>query len=225
MIPLRDENPSARLPIATLSLIGVVTLVFAAELAAGPRLELWLERWALTPARLFALAARSGPFDPAVWLPLVTSSFLHAGWLHFLGNALFLWLFGDAVEGWLGPLRFGLFYLAAGVVAALAHALLHSASTVPTVGASGAIAAVMGAYVVARPRAHLRSLLILPGAVRIVGVRAWIWVALWLGLQLASGSPLLGAEAQADGGVAVWAHAAGFVFGSLVGAALRRGSG
>jgi membrane associated rhomboid family serine protease len=220
MIPLRDEKPSGGPPLATLALLGMCAAGFAAELAAGPALEATLERRALVPARLFALARREGPLAPDVWSPLVTSIFLHAGWLHLLGNGLYLWVFGPRVERWLGAARYLVFFLAGGAVAGLAHAAAAPTSLVPTLGASGAIAALMGAYFVRWPQARVSTLLVLPFFVRTVALRAWLYLGLWIAWQLAAATTP--AAAPDEGGVAWWAHVAGFALGAGVALALWR---
>jgi membrane associated rhomboid family serine protease len=222
MIPLRDENPSRHFPIVNYTMIGLCALGFAGELSAGPRLDELFQTHALVPARFLALVQRGQVFDAATWTPFVTSMFLHAGWMHFLGNMLFLWIFGDNVEDWLGSGRYLLFYLAGGVLAALAHVFTNATSLLPTVGASGAIAAVMGAYLVLHPRAQIQSLIILLFYVRIVPVHAWVYLGFWFALQLVSGTQTLGEPGEARGGVAWWAHAGGFAFGALCAVTLGR---
>jgi membrane associated rhomboid family serine protease len=222
MIPLRDENPSRHFPIVNYAMIALCALGFAGELSAGPRVDEIFESYALVPARFLALAQRGHLFDLAIWTPFATSMFLHAGWMHFLGNMLYLWIFGDNVEDWLGSGRYLLFYLAGGVVAGLAHVFSNATSLLPTVGASGAIAAVMGAYLVLHPRAQIQSLIIIFFYVRIVPVHAWVYLGFWFVLQLVSGTQTLGSSSEAQGGVAWWAHAGGFAFGALCAIALGR---
>ena len=139
--------------------------------------------------------------------------FLHAGFAHFAGNMLFLWIFGDNVEDRLGHVGYALFYLLGGVVAALAHVAASPASLVPTVGASGAIAAVMGAYMLLYPGAHVQSLVLLGLFVRVVSVPAVIWLGIWFVFQIVAGAQSSSVPGQ--GGVAWWAHAGGFVFGAV----------
>jgi membrane associated rhomboid family serine protease len=222
MIPLRDENPSRHVPIVNYTMIGLCALGFLAELSAGPRLDELIRTYALVPARFLALAERGHALDPGIWAPFVTSMFLHAGWMHFLGNMLYLWIFGDNIEDWLGSGRYLLFYLSGGAVAGLAHVFTNATSVLPTVGASGAIAAVMGAYLVLHPRAQIQSLVVLLFYVRIVPVHAWLYLGLWFVLQLFSGTQTLGTSGEAQGGVAWWAHAGGFAFGALCALALGR---
>ena len=216
MIPLRDSVASRRFPVANCALIGLCALAFLAELRAGPQLDDLIHRHALVPARFALLAERSGIWDPQAFLPLFTSTFLHAGFAHFGGNMLFLWIFGDNVEDRFGPLGYALFYLAGGAAAGIAHVLSDPGSVVPTIGASGAVAAVMGAYFLLHPGARVRSLVWIGFFVTTASVPASAYLALWFGLQLLMGA--LGSP----GGVAWWAHAGGFAFGFAAVALLGR---
>jgi membrane associated rhomboid family serine protease len=206
VIPLRDSARSRRVPAVTWALIGLCAAAFWAELAAGPGLDEMVHRYALIPARLVALSQRIGPFHLEVLTPLVTSMFLHGDLCHLGGNLLFLWVFGDNVEDRFGHLGYLAFYLAGGVAAALVQVASEPSSTVPTLGASGAIAAVMGAYLALYPRARIHSLVLLGLCVTTLEVPALIYLGLWFALQiLHSGSQ----------GVAWWAHIGGFAFGAL----------
>jgi hypothetical protein len=212
LIPLRDSTPRRRAPLVNVLLLGFTTLAYGLELAAGPELDELIHRHALIPARLVGLVQRSGPFDLQAVAPLVTSIFLHAGPAHFAGNMLFLWIFGDNVEDRFGHAGYALFYLAGGVFANLVHVMAGPRSVIPTLGASGAIAAVMGAYFVMYPRARIRSLVWLGFWLTTASIPAVVYLAVWFGLQL-----LMGMSAPADpqqGGVAWWAHTGGFAFGA-----------
>jgi membrane associated rhomboid family serine protease len=207
MFPIRDHNPSERTPFVTYTLIAINVLVFASYFglfADEARLAAFLDRWALIPARL---AAGEG------YVTLVTSMFLHGGLMHLLGNMLFLWIFGDNLEDFFGHLGFLAFYLACGIAAALAQALPEPGSTVPMVGASGAIAGVMGGYLLLFPRARVDVLVILVVFIRTVTLPAWVMLGLWFALQAVSGYFSLG---LAGGGVAYLAHAGGFVAGLIL---------
>lgn len=219
MIPLRDRNPSLTFPFVTLALIGLNLLVFLVELSLPPaELRDFFGRLALVPARYSA-----GPASGfAAWLqPLLTSMFLHAGWLHLISNMWVLWLFGDNVEDRMGRLRFLLFYLLSGIAAGVLHVLFSLSSADPTVGASGAVAGVMGAYVLLYPSARIVTLvpvLIIP---LFVNLPAWIFIGFWFVTQLFSGfSSISGVGAQE--GIAWWAHVGGFVFGALALPLFRR---
>jgi membrane associated rhomboid family serine protease len=224
VIPLRDANPTRRTPIVTLALIVACFVVFAYELgrlgSGGPdALDAFAREWGIVPAELTA-AWSSGVNLPGEALTLVTSQFLHGGWLHILGNMLYLWIFGNNIEDRLGRLRFLLFYLVGGVVAGLTQVAIAPNSPVPTIGASGAIAATLGAYVVLFPRARITSLVFLGFFYQLIDVPAVIVLVFWFVLQLIDGLASLGMT-DASGGVAFFAHIGGFVFGALVGLVVR----
>jgi membrane associated rhomboid family serine protease len=225
MLPLRDANPTRRTPLVTLALILACFAVFLAELgiASGPGGEDALQRtfttWGAVPASISA--ALSGTGDPWIALRgLVGSPFLHAGWTHLLGNMLFLWIFGNNVEDRLGRGPFLAFYLAGGVLAALTQTLIEPSSRVPLVGASGAIAATLGAYIVLWPRARITTLVFLGIVIQLIEVPAIVILGLWFGLQLLDGAASLGATA-AQGGVAFFAHIGGFLAGAAIGLLAR----
>lgn len=221
MIPLRDENPSATVPVVTRALIGLNVLVFLYELLLGPDLGAFLYAWGFTPVKL-TLAVRYGdlPLLPSA-APLVTSMFLHGGWSHLIGNLWYLWIFGDNVEDALGHAGFLVFYLGCGVAASLFHYLAVPVAAIPTVGASGAIAAVLGAYILRFPRARVLTLLPIFPFFQVVPLPAFLVLGLWFLFQfvLGLGSPATG------GGIAFWAHVGGFLVGlsvmRLLGAARR----
>ena len=206
MFPIRDHNPSGRTPYVTYGLIAANVLVFFMTtwmIPGGPALERFYMFWALVPDEVS---------QGQRLVTLVTSMFLHGGLMHLGGNMLFLWIFGDNLEDEMGHLRFLGFYLAAGVGAGLVHVVAAPGSAVPTVGASGAIAAVMGGYLLLFPRARVDILVILIIFFRIFAVPAWMMLGLWFGFQFLGG---IGADPEA-GGVAYWAHAGGFVIGFLL---------
>src|SRR4029077_3741442 len=199
MIPLRDTVPSATFPVVNLAIIAANVLVFLYQLSLGPRFEAFLYTYGLVP-RHFALAS------------LLTSMFLHGGWFHLLGNMLYLYIFGDNVEDVLGRGRYLFFYLACGIVAALVQAFSNPASHIPMVGASGAIAGVLGAYLLLHPGANVRCFVWIVIFFRIVNVPAWTMLGLWFTMQLVSG--LMAAPGRP--GVAFWAHVGGFVTGLVL---------
>ena len=210
MIPLRDVIPSRTTPYVTLSLIGVNALVFARQwlfLGDEPGLVAYFYRWGLVPAAFS-------------WTAVVTSMFVHAGLLHASGNLLSLWIFGDNVEDRLGHLRFLAFYLATGVAATLAESWADPGSTLPLVGASGAIAGVMGAYLVLFPRS--RILVFVPIFIlswEIIEMPALFFLGLWFALQMLGG---LARPLDGSGGIAFWAHAGGFLAGLALVYLVRR---
>jgi membrane associated rhomboid family serine protease len=214
MFPLRDDQPRRNRPVITLALIAFNVLVFLYQLGLDERemFEL-LARAALFPARLSA-ALNGGPplelVDAAG--TLVTSQFLHGGFFHVLVNLWALWIFGDNVEDRLGPLRYLGFYVLCGVAAGLLHVAWQPNSTLPTVGASGAIAGVMGAYVVMYPRARVVTLIPVLFYPVFLNLPAVVYLGLWFALQLLSGL-LEPAHVARGGGVAWWAHIGGFAAG------------
>lgn len=206
MIPIRDHNPSNRVPYVTYALMAANILIFLSysNLFSNDRaLYAFFDAWALFPDRI----ARGEDLHG-----LVSTMFLHGGWMHLAGNMLFLWIFGDNLEDEMGHTGFLLFYLLSGLIAALAHVMAAPWSQVPTVGASGAIAGVMGGYLLLFPKARVDLLFILVIFVRIFTVPAWVMLGIWFGLQIFSG---VGADPE-TGGVAYWAHAGGFIAGFVL---------
>ena len=217
MIPLRDANPTRRPALVTLALVVACCVAFGLELGLQARGDAAFERaitdWGVVPGR-FTAAWGNGEYLSGQSLTLVTSQFLHAGWLHLLGNMLYLWIFGNNVEDRLGRAGFLLFYLVGGALAGLAQVAIDPQSTIPTIGASGAIAATLGAYLVFYPGARVTSLIFLGFFYQLVKVPAAIVLGLWFLLQLVDGIGSLGPSQ--GGGVAFFAHIGGFVFGAVV---------
>lgn len=215
MIPLRDVNPAGRHPYVTVGFILVNAALFFYELSLGPQgLEAFLFDSAFVPARLFGEGAGGLGFATG---SILLSMFLHGGWMHFLGNMLFLWVFGDNIEDELGHLRFFVFYLGAGYAAALAHAFANPASGLPAIGASGAIAGVLGAYLLLHPKAPIVTLIFLGFFITTARVPAIVYLPIWFLIQLFSGVAALGASTAVEtGGVAWFAHIGGFVAGPLL---------
>ena len=225
MIPLRDANPTRRTPVVTIGLIIASVVVFAWELglltSGGiEALDGFIDRWGLVPAQL-TQDIETGSLLNLDTLDLVTSQFLHGGFLHLLSNLLFLWIFGNNVEDRLGRIGFVAFYLAGGVVAGLTQVWTDPQSTVPMVGASGAIAATLGAYLILFPRARITSLVFLGFFYQLIDVPAVIVLAFWFVLQLIDGLVSLGADVD----IAFFAHIGGFVFGVVVAFVVRTVSG
>jgi rhomboid family protein len=215
-VPLYDDNPTARPPIVTYFLIGLCTGAFLWQLGHNERLVLY--SYGMIPAELFGLWRPPRPYQvlPA-WAKILTSMFLHGGWFHLLGNMLYLWIFGNNVEDVLGRGRYLLFYLCCGGAAALSQALVSPASHIPMVGASGAIAGVLGAYLLLHPAANVRCFVWIVIFFRIVNVPAWTMLGLWFVMQLVSGLSV----AAGRPGVAFWAHVGGFVTGLVLVVVLR----
>ena len=219
MIPLRDANPTRRTPVVTVGIVLACFVVFAYELglaASGgdSALESFVQQWGVVPAELTAAWGRAD-FLSHETATLITSQFMHAGWLHLLGNLLYLWIFANNVEDRLGRPGFLLFYLAGGMAAALAQVAVAPSSTIPTLGASGAIAATLGAYLVFFPRARITSLVFLGFFYQLIDVPAVLVLGFWFVLQLIDGLTSLGLV-ETGGGVAFFAHIGGFVAGALV---------
>jgi membrane associated rhomboid family serine protease len=214
LIPLRDENPSGSIARVTIGLIALNSALFVYELLLGSGLRDFMMQWGLVPERItLALQFGGEPIAPTA-LTLLTSMFLHGGWAHLIGNMWYLWIFGDNIEDRLGHARYLAFYLAGGLVAAVVQYLTQPGSGVPTVGASGAIAAVLGAYAVTFPRARVVTLIPLFPFFPIVRLSALVVLGLWFVLQFFSGALSL-AWGGRGGGVAWWAHIGGFAFGMI----------
>jgi membrane associated rhomboid family serine protease len=232
MIPLSDDNPRLRTPLVTIGLLAAMAAVWVFVQGAGADgqlLSATVCNLGLVPGELTGRAALGTAVplgngmacivdaDPINWLTPLTSMFLHGGWLHILGNALFFWIFGDNVEDSMGRMRFLAFYLLCGLIAAAAQVLADPGSPVPIVGASGAISGVMGAYLVFFPRARVRMLFIFIIFFKIFRVPAWIVLLYWFGLQvLAVFMQVAHPRDAAASGVAVMAHVCGFLAGVLL---------
>ncbi len=222
MIPLRDANPSRTVPFVTYLLLGANVAVFLLELGLGDALPAFVGEYGVVPARVGA-AIDPAAADPAAFLPFLTSMFLHGGWMHLIGNMIFLWVFGDNIEDRFGHGRFLFFYLFAGAAAAATQVIIDPSSPVPMVGASGAIAGVLGAYVILFPRARILTLIPIFFFFQLLELPAYAFLGLWFLIQIASGllSLRIGADA---GGVAWWAHIGGFLAGAMLIPILRRKS-
>jgi len=227
MFPYRDDNPTILTPYVTVALIAanIAVWVVFQGMGSDPRLAQTVCELGLIPGDLlhrlpagYSFAVGAGATCEVgagnTWYTIVTSMFLHGGWLHLLGNTWFLWLFGNNVEDVMGHVRFLVFYLASGVVAAGAQIAMDPASAVPMIGASGAISGVMGAYVVLYPRVRVHTIMWIVVIFRLT-VPAWMMLGYWLLLQL------LNAAIAPVGGVAVWAHIGGFIAGALLIALFR----
>jgi len=216
MIPIRDDTPRFSTPFVTYFIIALNTLVFLFELTVGGQshraLNSLMYQFGVVPLHFErALTAGSTASLTGLFLPILTSMFLHASWLHIIGNMWVLWIFGDNIEDYLGHFTYLLFYLVSGFAAAVAHILLNAGSNVPSVGASGAIAGVMGAYFVLYPRA--RVLIWFP-PIFFFHLPAWLVLGYWFFVQFLSGAATSIAEtSQTSGGIAFWAHVGGFVAG------------
>jgi membrane associated rhomboid family serine protease len=229
MIPLSDDNPTVRVPVMTILLLAAMLSAWVIVQGAGfdhTTLAMSVCNLGLVPAELTGAAPLGTSIritrelncvvdaEPSNWLSPVVSIFLHGSWTHLLGNALFFWVFGNNIEDVMGRGRFLVFFLLCGIAAAAVHVLIQPASPIPTVGASGAVSGVMGAYLVLFPKVRVRMLFFFLIFFRILPLPAWIVLLWWFGLQVLIGLPDLAAIPRAGGGVAVWAHVGGFVAGA-----------
>ena len=222
MIPIRDDTPRFSSPYVTYFIIALNTLVFLFELSVKAQsngaLNALVYEFGVVP-RHFTGALGGGRHEfslAAALVSILTSMFLHASWLHIIGNMWFLWIFGDNIEDYLGHFKYLLFYLLSGIAAAVTHVLLNAGSNLPTVGASGAIAGVMGAYFVLYPRARVLTLVPLIVFFTFWWLPAWIFLGYWFVLQFLSGTATSIAETSQNGGIAFWAHVGGFVAGIVL---------
>jgi len=220
MIPIRDDTPTYSTPFINYLLIALNTLVFLFEVSLGPRSrEAFVFQFGVEPTRVLAAFGLTNLYIPhASALPLLTSMFLHASWLHLIGNMWVLWIFGDNIEDYLGHFSYLIFYLVSGLAASVAHILLNANSSVPSVGASGAIAGVMGAYFVLFPSARVLTLVPLIIFFTFVWLPAWIVLGFWFVMQFLSGAAtsIAFSNRTGGGGIAFWAHVGGFLAGIIM---------
>jgi membrane associated rhomboid family serine protease len=214
MFPIGDDNIRGSGPAwVTYALVVINVLVFLYESTLHPNaLQQFFLQWAVQPVAILSGMQLH---------TLLTSMFLHGGWMHLIGNMVFLWVFGDNIEAVLGHLGYLVFYLAGGLAASAAHIFFNAGSAIPSLGASGAIAAVLGAYIVMFPRSQVRALILLGFFARVTRVSAVLFLGIWFATQLFSGIASLGPATAQTAGVAFWAHIGGFVFGVMGGFLLR----
>ena len=223
MIPLRDSTRSRTFPVVNVTIIlaNLAVWLYMLTLSPGEAMR-FVFRYGFVPANL-AVADWSAPVTAAtaILTPLVTAMFVHGGWMHIVGNMLYLWVFGDNIEDRLGRARYLVFYLLCGILAGLAHTLAHPLSNRPAIGASGAVAGVLGAYLLSFPRARILALVPLGFFLHLTEVPAGFFLGLWLILQLVSGIGALVAVEQVGQLVAWWAHVGGFAAGMILIVTLR----
>ncbi len=223
MVPLRDDNPVRITPYITYGLILINILVFFYELSlSSEQLEQFFQTWAIVPRELTASFEGNLQRSDGLpeWITLITSQFLHGGFLHIAGNMLYLWIFGNNIEEELGRSKYLLFYLLCGVLAGLTQWFFSSGSSIPSLGASGAIAGVMGAYVLKFPRARILTLVPLGIVLLPFRIPAFYFLGFWFVMQALYGVAGLSTQTNVgmeSGGVAYWAHAGGFLFGAILG--------
>lgn len=222
MVPLRDDNPIRITPYVTYGLIAANIIVFLYEISLPPPvLDAFFRSWAVVPRELsLTLEGAIIPTSPVPeWITLISSQFLHGGFLHIAGNMLFLWIFGNNVEDRLGHIKYLIFYITCGILAALSQWIFAQGSTIPSLGASGAIAGVMGAYILRYPQAPIVTFIPLGLFSNIVRVPAYFFLGFWFVQQAFNGLASLNTPVDMgmQGGVAYWAHAGGFIFGAILG--------
>ncbi|MBI4430953.1 MAG: rhomboid family intramembrane serine protease [Candidatus Omnitrophica bacterium] len=214
MIPFRDANPSKRIPKVTIILIIMNVIAFFQEVTLGRYLDAFLFQYGVVPKKWFLFG-----YDPSTTLdsliyPYFTSIFLHGGWIHLISNMWYLWIFGDNVEDYLGHARFLIFYVLCGITAGMVHTLFNVQSALPAIGASGAIAGVLGAYFILYPNARISTLIPYFCYYGVVELPATMVLGFWFIIQFFSGAASLGARTIYNtSGVAWWAHVGGFLAG------------
>jgi membrane associated rhomboid family serine protease len=217
MIPLRHTLPPTRLPVVNRVLVGANVVVFFAQLFLGSMTERVINTFGFIPVRFVNPAA----FQYHWWevaITLATSLFLHGGFVHLAGNMIYLWVFGGAIEDAIGHVRYFLFYIACGAVGSLTHTVLFPQSAIPSIGASGSIAGILGAFLVLRPHARIVTLFPLVVYWAMAEIPAIVFLPVWFGMQFFNGFLSLEAarRVQEVAGIAWWAHVGGFVFGAAV---------
>jgi membrane associated rhomboid family serine protease len=222
MIPIRHTLGRGAPPVVTRTLVGANVVVFLIQLAVGPYAERLIQTFGYIPARLMHPTAWGyAPWEVAV--TLVTSLFLHGGVVHLFGNMIYLWTFGDAVESAMGHGRYFMFYIAFGAIGSLAHTIVFASSPIPSIGASGSIAGILGAFLVLRTHARIVTLLPLVVYWAMIEIPAILFLPIWFLMQFMNGFLSLASAQKTEevAGVAWWAHVGGFVAGALVGALFR----
>ncbi|HYO75295.1 MAG TPA: rhomboid family intramembrane serine protease [Thermoanaerobaculia bacterium] len=222
MIPLRHTLERHGPSVLNRSLVAANVVMFIAQLSMGQRTEQVIHTFGYIPARLHAPAA----FNYAPWevgITLVTSLFLHGGFVHLIGNLIYLWVFGGAIEHVMGPVRFFFFYVACGAAGSLAHTVVFPTSNIPSIGASGSIAGLLGAFLVLRPHARIVTLFPLVVYWAMAEIPALLFLPVWFGMQFFNGFLSLEAarRTQEVAGIAWWAHVGGFAFGAVVAVLFR----
>ncbi len=211
MIPLRDDNPTVSTPFVTISLIVLNIVIFFYEISLGPQFESFLNTYGAKPMYILNMAAAPSGY-PSPYLTIFSSMFLHGGFFHVAGNMLYLWIFGNNIEDSMGHSRFIVFYLISGVVAVYIFAFVNPGSTIPMVGASGAVSGVLGAYLVLFPRAKVLTLVPFGFYMQVIKVPAVFVLGFWIVLQILNGMVSRGS----GGGVAWFAHIGGFLAGVVL---------
>jgi len=221
MIPIRDKTPSRTFPFVNIGLIITNILVFTYEISLGQEMGPFVEMSGIRPARMIWLLNNQPINVPGIVFPFLSSMFVHGGWFHIIGNMWYLWIFGDNVEDRMGHSRYLIFYLLCGMAAGVTHVYFNQASNIPTVGASGAIAGVMGAYLMLYPLGKVSTLVPIFFFITFIDVPALFFLGFWVIWQFVQGT-ILSTINQDAAGVAWWAHLGGFVAGAILIFAFRR---
>jgi membrane associated rhomboid family serine protease len=222
MFPIKDNIPALRRPVVNIGIITANVIIFVLQLSHGPDLDGLIRSLGFVPAKFLAQQAHN-PFDPSRFVPVFTSMFMHAGFLHLGGNMWFLWIFGDNVEDCMGHGRYLVFYLLCGMVSVMVQTWSAPGSTLPLVGASGAISGVLGAYLLTYPRARVLTLVPIFILFYLIELPAFFFLGFWIAMQALAGYvQLMAVDGQLQGGVAWWAHLGGFASGALLVFLFRR---
>jgi len=215
MIPIRDRNPSGTFPYVTIGIIVVNIFIFLYEISLGSDLGVFLDQYGVVPVKVTRYFQASNLTAIETFFPFLSSTFLHGGFIHLIGNMWFLWIFGDNIEDKLGHVKYLAFYILCGAIASSVHFLFNSQSEIPCIGASGAIAAVLGAYMVTFPRARVVTIVPIFFFIQIIELPAVVVLGFWILIQFFSGAISLTAPTS-GAGVAWWAHIGGFTSGIIL---------
>jgi membrane associated rhomboid family serine protease len=215
MIPIRDKNPSGTFPYVTIGIIVVNVSIFLYEISLGPELSMFLEQYGVVPLKVKHFSKASDLTIMNTFFPFISSTFLHGGFVHLIGNMWFLWIFGDNIEDKLGHFKYLTFYVVCGIIASSVHVLLNSQSNMPCIGASGSIAGVLGAYMVTFPYARIITVIPIFIFLQIIELPAIVVLGFWFVIQFFNGAASI-TSSTSGGGVAWWAHIGGFASGIII---------
>ncbi len=215
MIPIRDRNPSGTFPYVTIGIIIINVLIFLYELSLGSGLGEFIMKFGVVPLKVSYYSQVSDLTFINTFFPFISSIFLHGGFIHLIGNMWFLWIFGDNIEDKLGHFKFIAFYFLCGIIASSVHVFFNSQSSVPCVGASGAIAGVLGAYMITFPRARVVTIVPLFVFIQVMELPAMVVLGFWFVIQFFNGAASITASTS-GAGVAWWAHIGGFAAGVII---------
>lgn len=214
MIPIRDKNPSGTFPLVTIGIIAVNVSIFLYEISLGPDLSIFLKQYGVVPLKVKHYFQVSDLTITNIFFPFISSTFLHGGFIHLIGNMWFLWIFGDNIEDKLGHLKYLIFYVVCGIIASSVHVIFNSQSNIPCIGASGAIAGVLGAYMVTFPYARIITIVPLFVFLQVIELPAIVVLGFWFIIQFFNGAASI--TTSSGGGVAWWAHIGGFGSGIII---------